>query len=107
MTDGGSRCRRPGHWHAGTLARTLARRLATSVRYLHRIFQSHGISVAAWIWRRRLDRCRRDLLDPAMRERPVNAIAARWGQRNAAHFGRIFTATYGMPPVEYRASVAP
>jgi AraC-like DNA-binding protein len=32
-----------------------------SVRYLHRIFQQRGESVAGWIRRRRLERCRQDL----------------------------------------------
>jgi AraC-like DNA-binding protein len=47
-------------------------------------------------------RCRRDLLDPALRDRPVSAIAARWGITDPAHFSRLFRATYGVPPSEYR-----
>jgi AraC-like DNA-binding protein len=59
--------------------------------------------VAGWVRQRRLERCRRDLLDPASAARPVSAVAARWGLVNAAHFSRAFRAAYGLSPVEYRA----
>lgn len=75
-----------------------------SLRYLHKLFETERATVAGWIRQRRLDRCRRDLLDPGHRARPVGAIAARWGLPNAAHFSRAFKAAYGMPPVEFRAA---
>ncbi|MGH3774727.1 MAG: helix-turn-helix domain-containing protein [Pseudonocardiaceae bacterium] len=52
------------------------------------------------------DRCRRDLLDPALADRPVSAIATRWGYPNAAHFSRAFRDAYGLPPREYRLAHA-
>lgn len=73
-----------------------------SVRYLYKLFESEQAGVASWIRVRRLERCRRDLLDPAMRHWPVSAIGARWGLVNAAHFSRAFRAAYGLPPSEYR-----
>jgi AraC-like DNA-binding protein len=76
-----------------------------SVRYLYKVFETQQTSVAGWIRARRLERCRRDLLDPTLQVRPVSAIAARWGLTNAAHFSRAFRAAYGVPPVEYRAMV--
>lgn len=75
-----------------------------STRYLHKLFERHGETIAGWIRRRRLERCRRDLLDPALRDEPVSALAARWGLTDAAHFSRIFRAAYGIAPREYRAS---
>jgi AraC-like DNA-binding protein len=77
-----------------------------SVRYLYKLFELEGDSVAGWIRRRRLERCRRDLLDPALRARPVSAIGARWGITSPAHFTRLFRAAYGVPPSEYRLAVA-
>ncbi len=74
-----------------------------SLRYLHKLFHSQGATVAGWIRRRRLERCRRDLLDPAQQTRTVGAIAAGWGMPNAAHFNRLFKATYGDSPARYRA----
>jgi AraC-like DNA-binding protein len=77
-----------------------------SLRYLHRLFESERTTVASWIRQRRLDRCRRDLLDPSQRDSPVAAIAARWGLAEPAHFNRSFKAEYGMPPAEYRDVLA-
>jgi AraC-like DNA-binding protein len=77
-----------------------------SVRYLHKLFETQEASVAEWIRQRRLERCRRDLLDSALSALPVNAIAARWGLLNAAHFSRAFRAAYGTAPGEYRRLAA-
>jgi AraC-like DNA-binding protein len=77
-----------------------------SFRYPHRLFEPQETTVAGWIRRRRLERCRRDLLDPALRWQPVAPIGARWGLANPAHFGRAFRAAYGVPPAEYRALAA-
>jgi AraC-like DNA-binding protein len=74
-----------------------------SVRYLHKLFEPEGRSVAALIRQRRLDRCRRDLIDPALAARPVTATAARWGFVSVPHFHRLFRDTYGLPPGEFRA----
>ena len=73
-----------------------------SVRYLYRLFEAQGTTVAAWIRHRRLERCRADLADPALGRTPVNAVAARWGLPDPAHFNRLFKRTYGLPPAEYR-----
>jgi AraC-like DNA-binding protein len=75
-----------------------------SLRYLHKLFETQEATVAAWIRQRRLERCRRDLLDPALEGWPVSAIAARWGLMDATHFSRSFRAAYGLPPAEYRLS---
>ena len=73
-----------------------------SVRYLHRLFAAQDTTVAAWIRRRRLERCRRDLADPALGAVPVSAVAVRWGLADPAHFSRLFRYAYGLPPAEYR-----
>lgn len=73
-----------------------------SVRYLHRLFHDEGTSVARWVRERRLDNCRRDLEDPAQAERGVVTIARRWGFADPAYFSRIFKASYGEPPGQYR-----
>ncbi|MGI5142642.1 MULTISPECIES: helix-turn-helix domain-containing protein [unclassified Streptomyces] len=69
-----------------------------STRTLERLFQSHGTTPAAWIRTRRLDRCRHDLADPLLHERPIHATAARWGFRDPAAFTRAFRAAYGVSP---------
>jgi AraC-like DNA-binding protein len=75
-----------------------------SLRSLHQLFHDEGLTVAGWIRQRRLDRCRRDLTDPALAARPVAAIAARWGFGSASDFSRAFRAAHGMRPSEYRES---
>ncbi|GAB4099680.1 helix-turn-helix domain-containing protein [Sinomonas halotolerans] len=74
-----------------------------STRHLHDLFRDHGTTVSASIRGRRLERCRRDLRDPVLGDRPVTAIASRWGFTDSAHFSRIFRAAYGEPPTAYRA----
>ncbi len=61
------------------------------------------MTVSTWIRTRRLEQCRRDLLDPMLADRPVAAIAARWGFVDAAHFSRAFKTAFGVSP----ASTAP
>jgi AraC-like DNA-binding protein len=73
-----------------------------SVRYLHKLFETEQTTVAEWIRRRRLERCRRDLLDPALAGRSVDAIGRHWGLTDAAHFSRVFKRRFGAPPAEYR-----
>ena len=83
---------------------TIARANHISVRYLHRLFHDQGTSVARWVRERRLANCRRDLEDPALAQRGVQAIARRWGFEDPAHFSKIFKASYGHPPGAYRQS---
>jgi AraC-like DNA-binding protein len=80
----------------------IAAALHISVRYLHKLFHSEGTSVAAWVRRRRLEACGHDLRDPAQAARPVSSIAAHRGLPDAAHFSRLFRATFGMSPRDYR-----
>ncbi|HWS50049.1 MAG TPA: helix-turn-helix domain-containing protein, partial [Microbacterium sp.] len=75
-----------------------------STRHLHGLFQEQGMTVSTWIRTRRLEQCRRDLLDPMLADRPVAAIAARWGFVDAAHFSRAFKAAFSVSPSEYRAA---
>ncbi|MGP3916911.1 AraC-like ligand-binding domain-containing protein [Nonomuraea sp. 10N515B] len=77
-----------------------------SLRTLYKLFESHERSVAGLIRARRVERCRRDLTDPAQAGIPVSAIGARWGFHDPTRFSRVFRAAYGMPPGEYRAQAS-
>ena len=83
---------------------TIASAHFISTRHLHGLFQEQGVTVSTWIRTRRLEQCRRDLLDPMLADRPVAAIAARWGFVDAAHFSRAFKSAFGVSPSEYRAA---
>lgn len=76
--------------------------LYISVRQLHSIFHDGGFTVSSWIRDRRLQRCQRDLSDPALRSRSAASIGARWGFKTASHFGRAFKDVFGQTPAEFR-----
>ncbi|MGH3388958.1 MAG: helix-turn-helix domain-containing protein [Actinomadura sp.] len=73
-----------------------------SVRHLHRLFREEGVTVAGWIRVRRLERCRRDLADPALFMTPIHEIAMRWGFSHPAAFSRAFRSAYGLSPRDFR-----
>jgi len=75
-----------------------------SPRYLRKLFEGEGDSVARWIRSRRLDRCHRDLARPDLCDRSVSAVASHWGFTDAAHFSRLFKTTFGQSPREYRSA---
>ncbi|MER6121291.1 helix-turn-helix domain-containing protein [Streptomyces sp. NPDC001795] len=73
-----------------------------SARQLHRLFQRDGEPFAAWLRRRRLERIRRDLLDPAHDGRTTAAVAARWGIHDPRHLARALKAQYGLTARDLR-----
>lgn len=73
-----------------------------ATRTLHKAFSASGLTVAGWIRERRLEHCRRDLGDPLREHIPVGVIGSRWGFVDAAHFSRIFRASFGVSPSQYR-----
>jgi AraC-like DNA-binding protein len=84
----------------------IARASFVSRRYLHKLFESEGTSVCRWIRVSRLERCRRDLLDPSLRHETILAIASRWGLPGPQHFSRLFRSAYGCSPSELRREAA-
>ncbi|POX60102.1 AraC family transcriptional regulator [Streptomyces sp. Ru62] len=82
---------------------SIARAHHISVRYLHKLFQSGGTTVSAWIRQRRLDACRAELRG---RRRTVAAVANSWGFASPSHFSRLFRQTYGITPKEWQATVS-
>ncbi|MFT4213932.1 MAG: helix-turn-helix domain-containing protein [Microbacterium sp.] len=73
-----------------------------SVRHLHSLFHESGTTVSAVVRGRRLERCRRDLLEPMLADRSVATIGAHWGFTDAAHFSRTFKSAFGVSPNAYR-----
>ncbi|MFE0424108.1 helix-turn-helix domain-containing protein [Streptomyces sp. NPDC058953] len=85
---------------------SVARAHHISVRYLHKVLQRRGVSLASWIRSRRLERIRRDLADPALADRSVSVIAAGWGYLDATHLSRALRAACGQSAAEIRREAA-
>ena len=66
-----------------------------SVRTVNRVFNATGQTVGEVIRVRRLARAREELTES---DRPVSAIAHRWGFSDSSHFSRSFKAHYGTSP---------
>jgi len=73
-----------------------------SERYLRKLFAGSSRSASDHIWSRRLERARRDLVDPLRAHRTVTAIGYDVGFKDAAHFSRAFKARFGITPTEQR-----
>ncbi|MFK4227008.1 helix-turn-helix domain-containing protein [Streptomyces sp. NPDC019890] len=81
---------------------SVARAHHVSVRYLHKVVQQRGVTLASWIRSRRLERIRRDLADPALADRSVSVVAAGWGLLDATHLSRSLRAEFGQSAAEIR-----
>jgi AraC family transcriptional regulator, positive regulator of tynA and feaB len=84
---------------------TIAAACGISLRYLHLLFADEEISVSRWIISRRLEQCRRDLVQVGAGQQ-IAATAMRWGFTDAAHFSRAFRQQFGMSPRAYRQQYA-
>ncbi len=73
-----------------------------STRHLHSLFSDTGTTVSALIKDRRLEKCRTQILNPALAHRTIAGIAAQWGFSDPAHFSRVFKARFGQSPSELR-----
>ncbi|MEJ0036119.1 MAG: helix-turn-helix domain-containing protein [Gammaproteobacteria bacterium] len=76
--------------------------LKLSSRYLRMIFATSSETVSAYILRRRLEECARQMSDPQWRGRSIAEIAFGWGFNSAPHFTRSFRDRYGLSPRHYR-----
>jgi AraC-like DNA-binding protein len=81
---------------------TVARYLRISVRYLHDLFHEDNSTVSNWIWKRRLERCRRDLSDPLLANKSVSEIAFDGGFNAFPHFAHRFKAAFSKTPSDFR-----
>ena len=81
---------------------TVAARHRISERYLRILFAALTVSPSDWIWSRRLERARQDLVDPRKSGASVTTICFTWGFKDVAHFSRAFKARFGCTPSEAR-----
>jgi AraC-like DNA-binding protein len=83
---------------------TIAAAHFISTRHLHRLFAHRADTVAQQIQRMRLDRCRRELVDPRSDTRSITDISRRWGFPDLTTFSRAFRMTYRTSPSDWRSS---
>jgi AraC-like DNA-binding protein len=81
---------------------SIAAGLRLSTRYLRTIFSVSGEKVSAYILRRRLEECARQMCNPAWHGHTLIEIAFSWGFNSAAHFTRCFRDRFGVAPRDYR-----
>lgn len=80
----------------------IAKRLNCSKRYLHEVFDEAGLTIARYIWRRRLECSKDELVNPDRLPRPLGDIALAWGFSGLAHFSRAFKQEFGAAPSAFR-----
>jgi AraC family transcriptional activator of tynA and feaB len=76
--------------------------LKLSPRYLRMIFAVGRETVSAYILRRRLEECARQMCDPRWRGHSISEIAFGWGFNSAPHFTRSFRERFKISPRDYR-----
>jgi AraC-like DNA-binding protein len=93
--------------HPSLCVESVAAAHGISPRQLHRLFRSTGVPFASWLRGERLDRVRRDLLDPAQDGRTTAAVAARWGIHDPRHLARALKSRYGQTARDLRHERGP
>jgi AraC-like DNA-binding protein len=76
--------------------------IGISRRYASDLMAAEQTSFRSYVQMQRLERCKRDLSDPAHSARHVSDIAFAWGFNDLAHFSRIFKQRFGASPREWR-----
>ncbi|MDB5583671.1 MAG: AraC family transcriptional regulator [Bradyrhizobium sp.] len=90
---------------AGLSCERVARDNGISERYLRKLFQSRGHTVSDWMWQRRLEHAREDILNPLFLHRSITTIAYNWGFKDTAHFSRAFRRRFDASPRDTRATL--
>lgn len=70
--------------------------------HLHVVFAESPLTVGGYIREMRLQRCRDDLMNPALRNQSIIQIGMRWGFTNSVSFSRAYSTRFGVPPREER-----
>lgn len=83
---------------------TLARLLGISLRQLQKVFTDRESSPMRLIVERRTARAMKLLRSPAFAGKTISQIAFDCGFRDLSHFGRVFAATTGRSPRDWRRS---
>jgi AraC-like DNA-binding protein len=80
----------------------IGRALALSPRYVRMVFAAENEPVSAYVLRRRLDECAKQLCHTLWRGRSITETAFDWGFTSTAYFTRAFKQQFGVTPTSYR-----
>jgi AraC-like DNA-binding protein len=73
-----------------------------SARYINDLFGDEETSLMRYVWQRRLENCRKDMLSPLHNGHRISEIALRWGFNDLSHFSRAFKQRFGCAPRDAR-----
>jgi AraC-like DNA-binding protein len=79
--------------------------LNMSPRYLRTVFARSGEKLSAYIMRRRLEECAKQIRHPGWQGHTLTEIAFAWGFNSSAHFTRAFREQFSVTPREYRRNM--
>jgi len=80
----------------------VAQRQRMTARYVHKLFESEGITYSEFVLDQRLSRVHRTLSDPRFAGRPISSIAFEAGFGDLSYFNHAFRRRYGATPSEVR-----
>ncbi|MEJ1962050.1 MAG: helix-turn-helix domain-containing protein [Gammaproteobacteria bacterium] len=87
--------------------RVVAGALRVSPRYLRMLFAEEQKTVSAYILRRRLEACAKQISSALWRGRTITNIAFACGFNSTAHFTRVFRNHFRLTPGQYRETHLP
>lgn len=82
----------------------VSKKLHTSTRQLARAFALDGNTLTRYLWSKRLEKCRHEILDPHSQSN-LSEIAFRWGFNHPAHFSRSYKQHFGESPTQTRQNL--
>lgn len=82
--------------------RSVCEKLGMSVRSLHLLFETKGVSFGQWVTQRRLEEIKSLLASPSAADRSISDIAFAWGFNELSTFYRAFQRAYGLKPGDIR-----
>lgn len=83
---------------------TIAARHRITPRYVHKLFESEGITYTQFVLRQRLERAYRMLRNPRLAARSIGSIAYDAGFGDLSYFNRTFRRHYNATPSDIRNS---
>ncbi|MEQ1603221.1 MAG: helix-turn-helix domain-containing protein, partial [Methylophilaceae bacterium] len=72
-------------------------------RYINDLFSDEDNSLMRFVWQRRLENCRKDMLNSVYQSLQISEIAYRWGFNDMSHFSRAFRQRFACTPSALRA----